>query len=340
MNILWRLRKAFASAPGEPATGPRSLLISGFGWSGSGALIDYAADYEGVGGFRNRFEEGSVLKGLYSLAVFYRGVVAKKPRTLADIEKLAEALSGRPGLSEKIQPAREFVNIKRNEQMRRELGDERVDAAVAGLVQRLTSRVDSATGVYRGDARDVLEAGTEFLDALKRASLDVRFEQPPEHLILNNDPPGYSVDLFKFHRNTRYTVVTRDLIDVFATLHGLKRIEADEKALRTFVRAQRKKLVGFEETLLAEPDAVKRDLVVVEFERFVGDEFVRSAWHEFCGLSENRTGDKFDPTISVKNVGIGKTLPDDVYRTLLDGVENRRRELLDRLRKRSDVRVL
>ncbi|HEX6929642.1 MAG TPA: hypothetical protein VF267_10350, partial [Gammaproteobacteria bacterium] len=236
------------------------MLISGFGWSGSGALIDYAADHAGVGGFRKGFEEGSVLKGLYSLAVFYRGVIAGAPRTIKDIENLAEALSGTPGLSARIQPAREFVNIKRNEHMRRELGDEHLDAAVAALVQRLMEKVGNASGEYNGTPGDVLEAGSEFIDTLKRISLNVRFKERPRHLVLNNDPPGYSVDLFKFHRPARYTVVTRDLVDVFATLLELKRIEADDKSVRDFVRAQRKKIVNFEKTLLAERDEVKRDL--------------------------------------------------------------------------------
>lgn len=339
MNILERVRNVFGNAAPQ-AAGIRALLISGFGWSGSGALIDYAADHAGVGGFRKGFEEGSVLKGLYSLAVFYRGVVANKPRTATDIENLAEALSGKPGLSATIQPQREFVNIKRNENMRRELGDERVDAAVAELVRRLMAKVDRASGKYRGSPADVLAAGSEFLETLKRASLDVRFKEQPEFLILNNDPPGYSVDLFRFHRNARYTVVTRDLTDVFATLLELKRIETDDKAVRNFVRAQRKKVVNFESALLAETDAVRRDIAIVEFERFVGVESVRNAWHDFCGFSREKVGEGFNPEISQRNAGIGERLPAEVRQAILDGVETARRALLERLRDHSGVRVL
>lgn len=343
MKILHRVRSLFQgtpeSAPGTEA-GTRTLLVSGFGWSGSGALIDYAADHAGVGGFRRRFEEGSTLKGLYSLAVFYRSVVAGKTRTAADIASLAEALAGTPGLSERIQPAREFVNIKRNEQMRRELGEQRVDAAVSELVRRLTAKVESKTGEYRGMPADVLAAGTGFIDSLKRASLEVRFKEAPRHLVLNNDPPAYSVDLFKFHPGARYTVVSRDLTDVFATLVDLKRIEPDEKSVRNFVRAQRKKLVGFEQTLLAESDTVKRNLVIVEFERFVGTLSVREAWHNFCGFSREKISNNFDPAVSVQNVGVGRKLAGNVHDAILEGVEARRRELFNRLRELPGTRVL
>lgn len=339
MSFLSSIRNVF-SAPPEVDPGFRALVISGFGWSGSGALIDYAADHAGVGGFRKGFEEGSILKGLYSLAVFYRGVVAGVQKTAGDIDVLAEALSGVPGLSERIKPQRERVNIKRNEQMRRELGGERIDAVVAELVRRLRERVDMSSGRFRGTPADVLQAGTEFLDALKRVSLEVRFKEQPRFLVLNNDPPGYSVDLFKFHRAARYTVVTRDLTDVFATLLQLKRIEMDEASVRTFVRAQRKKIVNFEKTLLAEPVSVKRELAVVSFERFVGVESVRNAWHEFCGLPDEKITCNFDPSASVRNTGIGESLPQETYRKIFNGVEEQRRELLERLRKRPDVRVL
>lgn len=307
---------------------PAKLLISGFGWSGSGALIDYAGDFANVYGFRNGFEEGSILKGMYSIGWIYRQLKKGEAVSMAEIEKVAWALRGLPGSSNIVQPFRESVNLKRNEQMRYEIGGEFVDAAVDNLITGFRKKADPHTERYDGTEKDTLKIGRRYIDELAEARIGSDRVKNPHCLIFNNDPSAYAVDLFLFHEDARYTVVSRDLRDVFADLVKLKKTTDSERDLHQFVKAQAVKLQRFKSGINALPGKIRKRLVVIEFDRFVLDIKVRKYWHEFSCLPNQRASENFRPEESRRNIGLSANLGENINAYIEEKIERERRSIL------------
>lgn len=313
---------------------PTVLLISGFGWSGSGAVIDFALDFPGVETFRKRAEETSLLKGRYSLGAIYRRALRREPVSMQEIEEIATVLRGLPGAADAVEPRREYINLKRNEQMRRELGAERVDAAIDRFLSGCRRLSDRGHERFTGTPSDILRLSRRLIFDLRTASVEAHLKGKPSHLIINNDPAGYSVDLFPFHQDALYTIVTRDLRDVYADLVALKKTGDSQADVNRFCAAHKKKLERFEKACNASSTAILKRTCVMDFSDFVSSEDVRRGWKQFSSIKGQRRSSRFDPGVSVKNVGIGGSLSESTRDLIWHKVELERQSVLSRLRSR------
>lgn len=332
MNLS-SIRRLFAGQGKKE--GPTVLLISGFGWSGSGAVIDYAMDFTGVEAFRKRAEETSLLKGRYSLGAIYRRALRGHPLPMNEVEEIATVLRGLPGSADAVEPRREHINLKRNEQMRREFGADGLDAAIERFLLSCRQLSDRGGGYFAGTPADLVRLAGELILELTNISIEARLRSTPSHLIINNDPAGYSVDLFPFHRNALYTIVTRDLRDVYADLAALKRIGDSETEVNRFCSDHNKKLDRFERACDASSRAVLRRTFIVDFSDFVSSDRVRLRWKQFSRINGEYRLQRFDPSVSIKNVGLGDSLDETIRDRIWNKAERERQTVLNRLRARN-----
>jgi hypothetical protein len=283
------------------------LLVCGFGWTGSGALIDCIRDTGLCVGFRPDFEEGSCLKGRYSFAYLYRKLEQGQAILADDIISVLNAQRGLR-LSSEMYPANQVINIKRNEHIRAAIGPEEVDSVLRMLEKSLLEKCVPGTREYQGNAEEFLALVTEYIYLLAEQSANKQENSGlAKYQVFNNDPAGYSVDLFRFLPDAKVTVVTRNLVDVYATRVAMGKHADTFDEAQKFVIEHEKKLRGFCSKAAKESVfPVRANLRLVAFEDFVLSESVRRRWMDWIGLDYVPAPTRFDPDMSRKNIGIGE----------------------------------
>lgn len=281
----------------------KTLLINGFGWSGSGAIIDDLSARDGFYGLRDDFEEASIFKGRYSLAWIINRIkrgeaVFSKKDVLNFIFYMAGQRPYFPGdLS-----GSDSVNLKRNELLQWGVGKSFLLCQAFDLADKVFSESDQP-GRFLSRENDIEEIARDYFCALSAERRRRKCLDEKSTIIVNNDPSGYNVDLFQLLPNCDAFVVTRNLLDVYANLVLRGKFENSFEGCRAFVRDQKKKAGVFSSKLYDAPDEVLRRITVVPFEAYVLGEEVRQAVYDYVGAGDAAVH-KFDPERSRRKIGL------------------------------------
>lgn len=284
----------------------KNLFIGGFGWTGSGALIDYIADFHNVFFVRKDREETSFLKGVYSFSNILRKMEEGQDVDAELVLKALTYMRGRSGVSDNVIPSRERVNVKRYEQLRYFLGDfldRAIDKSEGEIVDLLSGNL-----LLKGRLDDFQKIVERFFQDLFYWSVESQGVScnGAKYVVSNNDPSGYSVDVFELLSSDLYTVVVRNYYDVFADLIRLSKVESSEKDLENFIRAQKNKMNEFSKIFEGSYEFLRERVCLVSFEVFVTDVSARNVWAKMLGLSDFGFDAKYDAGKSQNNIGIHK----------------------------------
>jgi len=309
----------------------KNILVCGFGWTGSGAVIDYLDGCSGFSPFRSRFEESSIFKGKYSLAT-----VRKRLRSGQSVfepefvRNLMLALIGSSALVPGGLTAVDKVNIKRNELLRWDVGLGALAGATIALLERIF-QYDEASDGFVCDERGFDSEVWNYINALA----DVRrkqIERPDDRLVFNNDPNAYNADVFDLVPDSNYVIVTRNLADVYATLVTLGKVRDSEQEALAFIKQHKKKIELFSAAIKALSDQVRRRVYFLSFEDFVQQPELRDRLDELLCLPADKAS-SFDPSVSIKNIGLRHRLSSPHVRRVEEVLETKRKKMLEHAKK-------
>lgn len=278
------------------------LYVGGFGWTGSGALIDYLSDFN-VQYMRPDREETSFFKGYYSLS----NISAKLKNENGSVPweffaQTIEYLRGEKGAADLVTPKKERPNIKRNEQLRYFLSE-----AYISEVDIFESEIKRyKEGEYlKINQYDFMSHSKIFYDRIKEAISDF---DPSKVFVINNDPSGYSIEYFLFHDCLSYNVFYRSFLDVFADMIRLGKLDLTLKSAEAFVKAYRGKIKRFKSQLKRFDDIRRARIKLIHFESFVSSFELQEKWRKRATRSLVRYNDNYSAEASQKNIGIYKNL--------------------------------
>lgn len=308
----------------------KRVLVSGFGWTGSSAIIDYIAEYEEAIGLRNDWEEGSLYKGPYSVASLYSKVRENGYLEEDHLCSVIEVLRGEEGI-ERSYPNKERMNIRRNQLIRGQFGSELIDELLESFRRQLMAKgeLEECGNRIRVLPDDMVRLSRDLASALVESAPMYRRVPSASTCVFNNDPPAYAVDMWKLLGPDKVVVVTRDMCDAYATLVRMGRASDDVEGAARFVAEHKRKLARFRRLWGAGEYGVPQDSVrIYDFATFVRQDAVRKELAEWLGLSGRTRKTRLIPEESAENIGIGRKLRPEVQEMIERDLNHPRQEML------------
>lgn len=291
----------------EEREGPQSLLVTGTGWSGSGAVSDFL---RGLASVNEPFPppELSLFRGRINNVTVADVVAASDggdwPQALAGFvltSVLGFGLTDLEGqVHEQAMRKSAYAHVVRD------------DAAVAALLaaadrladdgQRLLAHPDLAPRVLPGMLRD-------FFDRVLRVSVT----PGQTHVLLDNPLRPDHLELLRLLPRTRAIVVMRDPRDQYVAETYERRVKDGRQlgSVDAFVRSRRRMVEAFQQARAAAD--LDRQVHVVWFEDFVTRREVREDLLRevrLVGTTAPTGGGRFRPEESIKNIGIWQSAGD------------------------------
>ncbi len=199
------------------------------------------------------------------------------------------------------------LNLRRNAVPARRLGTPFREA-----VDNLISGIEPVTACDDPELRQRIfrKASRSFFCAFSNLIPDNQFLSYRKYLILNNDPNGTNISFINCIEPSVAFLVVRNPLDTFANTVLRGYYTATERDARSYAVMMRNRIDAFIESY--RQDNLRSRLKALVFERFVmnprsyGEKIM-----EYVSLGE-RHGNRFDPSISSKKIGIGQSLPPEV----------------------------
>jgi hypothetical protein len=285
-------------------TGLRKVFVCGSGWSGSGALYDALADYDGLAEAPDTPIDRYMNVGTDNEMMFVQGPAAlgrlwrrsKQEGTLSrtdlwDTLRLHVTGGGAIGYSEH-KSARVASNLL-----------ERFGGRYTSVFRCAFEGLAALPKAPRlSELRSILTDATEALSAM--------FIQTPagrgdcECVVYNNAIFGTNIDMLEIFLNARAAVVVRDPLDQFADrrANDLKHWMTPSRFVPLY-RSAREAFHARKEQLVS---AVAREVREVPFEKFVLDDTYRTDVIEWLLESQHlsRARSQFEAERSARNIGI------------------------------------
>jgi hypothetical protein len=288
--------------------GLRKIFVCGSGWSGSGALYDALAEYDGLAEAPNTPIDRYMNVGTDNEMMFVQGPaglgrlwrMAREERKLSrldlwDMFRLHVLGGGALGYSEH-KSAKVASNLL-----------EHYGARYTALFRQASESFASLAGnASLGELRNILTGMTEALSATFAESLttSIASRGDRECVVFNNAIFGPNIDMLEIFRNARAAVVVRDPLDQFADRRAkdLKHWMTPSRFVPLY-RAAREAFTARRELL---PPELAQEVREVEFERFVLDAPYRESVIEWLleGQNVRRACHRFDPERSARNIAI------------------------------------
>lgn len=269
----------------------KKILVSGMGWSGSGAVLSFFKEFESVS--LNSETELPYLRGAPSLKTLKRIIERGKDPTDEFIRFFWHALFGYVRYSNihQMVAARNALEMIENDQ----------DSRYAILVNRFVNNFFNL--MAQGFSREKFYASTSrFVD-------DIINHNCPEagkdaHFLLNNEIPMADIDLVELLDDFDIFCVVRDPRSQYVSwvTEGAP-YGWGEMTVKEFVLAHRRIMNSFQ-TKVDRIGAKRNHVHMVQFERFVLDESYRNSIIENLGLddSKRRENTFFKPSVSENNI--------------------------------------
>lgn len=265
----------------------RRVIVSGFRWSGSGAISDWLRGHPDVhepfgGRFRPGKPAGRLLRAM-------DGSAARLGLALYDF-----TVSSVLGIECKVKSGKTFRRAWLESLL--QTGGE--PGAVAAAYRAFLEAVPLDADEFQAGLR---QAYARFLQKLLAQG-----DRPGGLALLNNAVYAADLRLLAFLGDTRVVVVSRDARDQFADQTWFKRGHHD---VERFLERLKRDRAAYRRAL-AEPGVAER-VLEVRFEDFVQSAEWRERVAEFLGLSVADFGKgRFDPSASARNIGLYRDLPD------------------------------
>jgi hypothetical protein len=308
-------------ATGE-ISGLRKIFVCGSGWSGSGALYDALAEYDGLAEAPNTPIDRYMNVGTDNEMTFVQGPgglgrlwrMARDDRKLSrldlwDMFRLHVLGGGAIGYSEH-KAARVASNLVEH------LGG-RYTSVFRRACEGFAVLPEAAPiARLRGSLIGTTEAlSAAFVEAPTTTSTSRR---EGTCIVFNNAIFGPCIDMLEIFHNARAAVVARDPLDQYADRRAqdLKHWMSPSRFAPLY-RAAREAFQARSKQLRPE---LAQDVREVEFERFVRDAAYRESVIEWLleGQNVRRVRRRFEPERSVKNIGIHAKLLEPVEREVLE----------------------
>jgi hypothetical protein len=275
----------------------RKIFVCGNGWTGSGALYDALADYDGLAEMPAAPGDSFLNEGTESEVMFVEG-----PGGLGHIWRTARQ-----------------ENVVRRSDLWELFRCHVVGAGGVGYVERKCARAASNlltvagsryTGIFRGMFKQMNALGEEaslsrLHSILNTAaeSLTEAFAGESDCVLFNNAVFGRNLDMLQIFQNFNAAVVVRDPLDTYADrrAHDLKHWMTPARFV-PFYRSSRQATERGLASLTANQAGSVR---IVEFERFVREqEYRQSVLDWLLGDGARRVGSRFAPQQSAMNIGM------------------------------------
>jgi hypothetical protein len=282
------------------------ILVSGFGWSGSGAVVDYLREVDGVHLAFARPE----------LSCFEANPPTTSARQVLDAHRDGEdwraalvdfVLTSVVGVSFPVEDVRSHGRL-REKSLLGHLGRgiESADRVLTATTALLAAIRQQAAPSGRVPGPEVVAAFRTFFSYT--LALALQGEQEQQRLLLDNAMHAYNFDLLAVMPDVDAIAVLRDPRDQFVS-RAMEKDPArrDLWSIENFVRSRSRLMEKFELACADLPSHSR--LLPVSFESFVSDEAARLEVLAHVGVSrpaETRPR-HFIPESSARNVGIHRS---------------------------------
>jgi hypothetical protein len=274
-----------SAAPGPPVTARPCIFVSGFLYSGSGAVFDDLQRFEHV---RPAFggREVGFLKKPDNLGMLFDAAASPPHPPLVARCVLASVF----GFGQTGRPLLGYFD-----------GDEEL----AGLVERTTQLVSGLRRLWDGGTDGARALGAVLSDFLDGLLTDLT--PPGEIAVLNNAIIGHELDRLHLFARGRAVAVVRDPRDQYVS----QRLESpNAMPHREFIAMMNDRYDALTR-LTRDPELGPR-IEVVRFEDYVTDPRVRERTRERLFRDDDPgpiTGEGFRPEVSRRNIGVHRDHP-------------------------------
>lgn len=277
------------------------ISVGGFGHSGNTALLDFLSDSDDVSPLAFEYSESAIIRSHWGLRAVIRNV--QKNEEIVPWRFIEDCLLGikrQEHLSLKAPTGDDFV---RNARVRSYLGfgyDQAVRGFINSIKMSMRSNNKELASAFSYETKQFINK-VDFLARRKAGNFSSK-------ILIRNDPAAANIDLLQYTTHELHFAIIRNPFDMmFEWIPYYKWPRSEEGASR-FTRQFRNKVVSFLKIYSKLPDDIKESVIIVKFEDFVKSDNYRKLLCERAGVTPPKISRNFIPSVSEKNIGVGKDL--------------------------------
>ncbi|UZJ45336.1 hypothetical protein OOT55_04575 [Marinimicrobium sp. C6131] len=279
--------------------------VGGFGHTGNTALLDFLIDTGHFAPLARDFGESSIMRGKWCLNGMFKSL--KQGQCDVPVSCYTDAFLG--VIRDEHEPfgPPDINDFKRNARVLHLLGD-----GYRTLVKRLADDFEQALTSRSGEAAFISQTVAPFYRELEALVKSKTPTGEPGYMLTRNDPAGYAIALldkieFDFHLS-----IIRNPVDVAYEWCQFYHKTVDEPTIRKFANQFCKKIDRFTREFEALKPRSRERVALIAFEDIVSSAPVRASLCERLAIPVPSQAVRFDASKSVKNVGVGQGMNEDL----------------------------
>ncbi|UTA78634.1 hypothetical protein J4377_11720 [Halomonas sp. XH26] len=279
------------------------INIGGFGHSGNTAVLDFISEFSNTFPVGHNYSESSIVRSTWG----FSGIIANSQERGGEVhpESLRALLLGDMSYYDRYEGKKPVKDdFVRNRRIRTYLGE---------VYEKLVDGIVESYGCFlnKKNMEEFSSSYNFFIDQVcdlarvKSGCLD-------GYCVFRNDPAASGLHLLKYINYDYQIVSIRDPIDTAAEWLPFYGNKIDENGVEKFCKQYIQKVDKFFSVI----DSIDGSVLIIDFNELVLSSSIRQKIKDRLCLVDVDAYKSFNPSESVKNIGIGKVIP-ETYASLI-----------------------